>query len=92
MRVSSRMLKELPSYDPKLPTQLIACSAGAHTESVQRLADALNATVLAFPQTLVSNPPAGPPLAMIQVNSWFWGQLFVYQTPTRIPYLLSTRH
>jgi hypothetical protein len=90
--VLADMLKELPGYDPKLPTQLIACSAGAHTESAQRLADALNATVLASPQTLVSNPPAGPPLAMVPVNSWFWGQSFVYQTPTWIPYLPSTHH
>ena len=81
-------LEALPGYDPNLPTELIACSAGAHPDSVQRLANALNATVLASPQTLVSNPPDGPPLAVVPPDS-LWASilgLVAHQAPTWIPY------
>jgi RHS repeat-associated protein len=91
--VMAEELKELPGYDPDLPTQLIACSAGAHPESAQRLANALDATVLASPQTLVSNPPAGPPLAVVTPDSW-WASvlgLVAYRTPTWISYPPSNR-
>jgi RHS repeat-associated protein len=84
--VIADLLQDLPGYDPNLPTQLIACSAGAHPSGAQRLADALKANVLASPETLVSNPiPGGPPLAQITLPSEWWGLIsgsVVYRAPT----------
>jgi RHS repeat-associated protein len=84
------LLKHWPGYDPNLPTQLVACGAGAHPTSVQRLANALNALVLASPQTLSSNPtPGGPPLAPVDIPS-SWGGLFggytVYMPSLWVPF------
>lgn len=83
-------LKEISGYDPTLPTQLIACTAGAHPESVQKLANALSAIVLASPQTLASNPTLGkPPLAVITLPSTWFGLVpggTVYQAPTWITF------
>jgi hypothetical protein len=84
--VIAGLLQDLPGYDPKLPTQLIACTAGAHPNGAQRLADALKANVLASPETLVSNPNlGGPPLAQITLPSEWWGLIpgsVVYRAPT----------
>jgi RHS repeat-associated protein len=72
----AKALMETAGYDPKLPTQLVACSAGAAKTGAQALADALGADVLASPQVLRANPDFGkPPLGEVQLPQNFWDWL-----------------
>ncbi|MGH9343662.1 MAG: hypothetical protein ACRD19_07875 [Terriglobia bacterium] len=54
-----RLLESSKGYDPKLPTQSVACTAGASRTSAQALANALHDTVLAPQQVLTAGPTPG---------------------------------
>jgi RHS repeat-associated protein len=88
-----QQLLESKDYDPNLPTQLIACSAGTNADVMQRLANELNAAVLASPETLSANPKPGlPPLARYEYKT-FWGQTnYTYKTPTWYTYNPTNLH
>jgi hypothetical protein len=73
--IIAQLLKGKKGYDPKLPTQLVACSAGATKSGAQALANALGANVLAATQLLKPGPTLGsPPVAAAPPNT-FWGVL-----------------
>ena len=83
--IIAQLLKSAKGYDPKLPTQLVACSAGATKTGAQALANALGATVLAAAQILNPGPTLGsPPLAAVPPNT-FWGILLLQPPPPRPP-------
>jgi RHS repeat-associated protein len=76
------LLTQQPGYDPNLPTQLVACSAGATRVGAQRIATALGQTVFApdipvgFGLPLGSAPvpaPAPPPPPLIAFWDWLVG-------------------
>jgi hypothetical protein len=83
--VIAQLLKAKEGYDPKLPTQLVACSAGATKTGAQALANALGTKVLAATQILLPGPKLGsPPVAAPPPNT-FWGILLGLPGPPSPP-------
>ena len=79
----AQYLKSLKGYDPKLPTQLVACTAGASKTGAQALANALGTLVLAPQQILTAGPTPGSPPQAYSPNT-FWGTLFLQPPPPPI--------
>lgn len=82
----AQLLKDLPGYDPNLPTQLVACTSGATRKAAQALANALNATVYAPEQILAAGPTPGSP-PQVYVPSSFWSSLFGPAAPPPINWI-----
>jgi hypothetical protein len=79
------LLESYPGYDPTLPTQVVACTAGASRSGAQRLANALGADVYAPQQILTFLPPLGSPPVVYPPPISFWNSLLGNPPPPPPP-------